>query len=515
MRRYKREIAAIFSVCLSGLVLGGCGKKEDMVFTIHMMTEEFPVYETAEVKTDSWLRAVEEKTEKKLEIEMVPTLEYVSTVERMIRSDRLPMVFTANDTILEKESFSAYLNAGGFWQLDDYLDDYPQLKAFIGDETWENAKIQGHIYGIPRLRIRPRYTAYYRKDWADALGILPPRNLDEIYQMLKAFTENDPDGNGIADTVGLADSWQNWGTREWNGILNITTALGGPNGWTYDAEKTQVVPDFSTETYMQTLQWFRQCYQDGVLDHTFPFLTAVQRQEMFLFGQAGMIFGVIDDAPELEDRMHQIYPEAEIAILPMIEAGDGKAPRVNSSAGYNGLIMFNRFGRDAIKDESELREILDFYDTLCDEEGQEILLFGKEGEFHTLDEQGRKILLYQEGSNRSLVSLASGSYKQLMPIPSYMRTAMDSPLQENVYDCIEERKVYLVQDASYGLYSATAVTLGAQLNKRIQKASIRFIMGEIPESEYWSEYQEWYKEGGKAMIEEFTEEYKEKWGIQE
>lgn len=512
---YQRYMIIVCCMLLVGcsILLGGCSREEKQVFTISMMAEYFPSYEMADIGADSWLRSVEEETDKQLQIELVPTLEYVSTVERMIRNDRLPMVLTANETILARESFFAYLSAGGFWELDDYLDDYPQLKAFIGEETWENAKMQGHIYGIPRLRIRPRYAAYYRKDWADALGILPPRNLDEMYQMLKAFTENDPDGNGIADTVGMADSWQNWGTREWNGLQNITTALGGPNGWAYDAEKGQMVPDFSTETYMQTLRWFRQCYQEGVLDHTFSFLTAVQRQEMFISGQAGMIFGVIDDAPELEDRMRQINPQAEVAILPVIEAENGGELRVNSSAGYNGLIMFNRFGNGGIKDERELREILSFYNTLCGEEGQEILLFGREGEFHTLDEQGNKVLIYQEGNNRSLLSSAAGSYVQLMPTPPYIRTPVDSLLQREVYDCIEAREPYLVNDASYGVHSETYAVLGDRLNKRIQKASIRFIMGEITESDYWNEYQIWYEEGGKAVIEEYTEGYKEKRGI--
>lgn len=40
-----------------------------------------------------------------------------------------------------------------------------------------------------------------------------------------------------------------------------------------------MVPDFSTEEYIETLCWFNRLYQEGLMDRSFPFLTAVQRQE--------------------------------------------------------------------------------------------------------------------------------------------------------------------------------------------------------------------------------------------
>ena len=42
-----------------------------------------------------------------------------------------------------------------------------------------------------------------RKDWLDKLGLAAPTTLDELYDVLYAFTYNDPDGNGKNDTYGL------------------------------------------------------------------------------------------------------------------------------------------------------------------------------------------------------------------------------------------------------------------------------------------------------------------------
>lgn len=471
-----RKSIGISLVFTAFVILSGCGEKEEPL-AITVMAEQFPAYRAE--SGESWLDAIEQETKVDLQTTMVPTLEYVSTVERAIRGSKLPMVFTANESILGKESFFAYMNAGGFWELDEFLDDFPNLKEFVGEEIWENSKIQGHIYGIPRLRIQPRYAAYYRKDWAEALEIEPPQNLEELYDMLKAFTLEDPDGNGVNDTVGLVNSWQNYGTRQWNGIQMLTTVLGGPNGWRYEVAEGKMVPDFSTESYLEMLRWFRSLYQEGILDHSFSFLTAVQRQEFFIQGYAGMIFSVIDDGPELEMQMRQLNPQAEIAVLPMLEGVDGVC-RLNGNAGYNGLIVFNRLGQDAIKDEEQLRRILDFYNTLCGERGQELLNFEK-----------------GEGN----------SYVQFMPMPAYTRREDDSELQSMVYDCVEERGQYLVLDDSTGLYSETYVRLGDALNERIQRASIRFIMGEIQEKDFWEEYRRWYENGGKDVIEEYTEAY--------
>ena len=42
-----------------------------------------------------------------------------------------------------------------------------------------------------------------RKDWLAKLGLKEPQTVDDLYTIAKAFTEQDPDGNGKKDTYGL------------------------------------------------------------------------------------------------------------------------------------------------------------------------------------------------------------------------------------------------------------------------------------------------------------------------
>ena len=42
-----------------------------------------------------------------------------------------------------------------------------------------------------------------RVDWLKNLGLEMPTDLDSLYDVLYAFTYDDPDGNGQQDTVGI------------------------------------------------------------------------------------------------------------------------------------------------------------------------------------------------------------------------------------------------------------------------------------------------------------------------
>ena len=44
---------------------------------------------------------------------------------------------------------------------------------------------------------------WIRQDWLDNLKLEVPTTIDELEEVMRAFTEDDPDGNGQDDTYGL------------------------------------------------------------------------------------------------------------------------------------------------------------------------------------------------------------------------------------------------------------------------------------------------------------------------
>ena len=69
-----------------------------------------------------------------------------------------------------------------------------------------NASIDGKTYATDRARALGRNGVTIRKDWLENLGLEEPKTIDEFYNVLKAFTKDDPDGNGKDDTYGLVAS---------------------------------------------------------------------------------------------------------------------------------------------------------------------------------------------------------------------------------------------------------------------------------------------------------------------
>ena len=60
---------------------------------------------------------------------------------------------------------------------------------------------EGRIYMIPNVLTYPLCSGMIRQDWLDELGLSMPETQDELVEVLKAFRDQDPNGNGIADEI--------------------------------------------------------------------------------------------------------------------------------------------------------------------------------------------------------------------------------------------------------------------------------------------------------------------------
>lgn len=78
------------------------------------------------------------------------------------------------------------------------------FKFWTNEEEVKRYQVQG-VYGRAPVPIEKQvYRSYYiRKDWLDKLSLPMPTNYDEMINVMKAFTFDDPDGNGKPDTYGF------------------------------------------------------------------------------------------------------------------------------------------------------------------------------------------------------------------------------------------------------------------------------------------------------------------------
>ena len=159
--------AALFMavILLAGCSQAGADSREEENRPITLCYELFGS-QTAEDTENEWYRELERMTGEKIAVQRIPSVNYVSRIERMTTADSLPMAVAANDSLMSSPVMRRAISAGSFWKLDDYIEDYPALYQLIGEQFWESVRIDGAVYGIPRLRIQPRNGLYYRADWA-------------------------------------------------------------------------------------------------------------------------------------------------------------------------------------------------------------------------------------------------------------------------------------------------------------------------------------------------------------
>lgn len=171
------------------------------------------------------------------------------------------------DAILLAGSFyPGYAEEGALWDMTDAWEN-SELKTsgrVTGEDVIDNMKIDGKLYGFPVTRGNGCIT-YVKKKWLDNCGLEVPTTYDEYLNMLKAFTEGDPDGNGVnGDTYGVSaagfigpeEPWTNY-FPEFYQDANPSFVKGEDGLW-YDG--------FTKDNFKDALARMREAYAAGYID---------------------------------------------------------------------------------------------------------------------------------------------------------------------------------------------------------------------------------------------------------
>lgn len=184
---------------------------------------------------------------------------YADAVGRVFASGAWPDVI-----LLPAGLYSTYATTGALW---DMTAAYENWKTEIGDRLVSNVndglKVNGSLYGFAPTRGNGCVT-YVKQAWLDAVGIQAPTNWDEYYNMIKLFTENDPDGDGVSDTYGVDAAGLVGNEAPYTNYLPefyqkaYPDFLAGDDGVWYDGFDTQEMKD--------ALKRLQDAYQAKYLD---------------------------------------------------------------------------------------------------------------------------------------------------------------------------------------------------------------------------------------------------------
>lgn len=497
VKNFKLMGTLIILALIGVISLAGCAKKDTNArkglsaeAEPYQITVMLPSYRTEIIADDSPVKKqLEELTHTKLNITWIPSTSYMDKLNITLASGDLPKLLLVLD---KSSSVLSGVKAGAFWEIGPYLKDYPNLSQTNPDILW-NTSINGKFYSIYRSRAYGRNGIIFRKDWLQKVGLSQPQTVDDLYQVLRAFTYNDPDGNGKQDTYGLAASKDKF-------TFQITLPwFGAPNKWGYDQDG-HLIPDFMTREYKDALNFWEKCYDKKLVNQDFAVFEPTKMVELFRTGKVGVLIDVADEARRSDEKMIKANPKLTGAVDVIGAVAGPQGLKNLPTSGYSGMFMFPK---SSLKTEADLRRVLQFLDDLCGKEAQILLNNGIDGLTYKL-ENG-----FAAPLEPTPALTIRGEIDQLqLGIPEdrfYLPT--QTPVRIKVRQVWEENLKTTVPNPAEPYVSPTYTTKGAQLDNIIEAARVKYIVGLIDEAKFDAAVELWKKSGGNDVIKEINAEH--------
>jgi putative aldouronate transport system substrate-binding protein len=337
---------------------------------------------------DDWVAysIIQEQLKITLDLVLVPgdVGEQNTKINTAAAANDLPDIFFVNRDVWYK-----LVGEGLVAQVDDLLPLMPKRTETHYSDPNRNriVTIDGKMYGLPDPGQIPTTDGLViRKDWLDTLGLGMPKTVDELIAVAKAFTENDPDGNGKNDTYGFGAYVENAGVPE-TGLGRRFDVLMGAFGvaGTFNVTQDAFGLNVRNADYMGALQAVRQIVDGGYIDPDWPTLKKDEFRARWKQGKWGIMrenFAALSTKSNYAD-FDKNFPEGEWVVLPPPTGPGGLSSEglaIQSARIY-------AVSQKAI-DEGKGPAIARLLEWMANDEGYYLLGFGVKGENYNLDANG-------------------------------------------------------------------------------------------------------------------------------
>ena len=251
--------------------------KEGTDITLDVMIVNGPMYANMDSIRDVYFtQAYEKKTGVKINWIEVSSDAFADQLALKLTTNDLPDIIlkggVSNSSQLKYGEQGYFLNLMQNNMLQTYAPNYWALCQQYPEILSASMMPDGSVYSLGMVRNSTGSSiaskTFINKDWLAAVNMDVPTTSDEFYNMLKAFKNDDPNGNGKADEIGLylkPDHLQ-YITFGMFGIGN----RGANNGYIDWDKENECVRYFATsEGFREWVQWVRKLYQEGLLNQEY------------------------------------------------------------------------------------------------------------------------------------------------------------------------------------------------------------------------------------------------------
>jgi putative aldouronate transport system substrate-binding protein len=215
---------------------------------------------------NEFLKELEEKSNVKIVWQVQSLNDWGEQKGIMLAGGELPDIIMGFQTFNDSDIMS---NLDLFLPLDDLIENYMPNYSKAMEEMPDLKKIatfpDGKMYSMGKnLPLRPISCnqPIINKVWLDNLNLEVPTTLDELYTVLKAFKEQDANGNGdpndeipISGAKGISMDFLNP-----FGITDI-------NGYKIMVNEDSTLTYYPTsEAYKEGIKWLHKLYSEGIID---------------------------------------------------------------------------------------------------------------------------------------------------------------------------------------------------------------------------------------------------------
>ncbi|MDQ0723911.1 putative aldouronate transport system substrate-binding protein [Paenibacillus sp. W4I10] len=314
---------------------------------------------------------------------------------------------------------------GRIIRLNELIDSYaPNLKRIIESDPDVKKQIaldDGTIYMFPllkldALKLNATSGLIMRQDWLDALNLKVPTNIDEWYKVLKAFKEQDPNGNGKPDELPFTG---NWGPGNLTKLHDFAAAFGVIGGFQMNGDKVEFGP--IQPGYRDFLETMAKWYKEGLIDPEIMTNDGKAFDYKVTSNLAGAYQGgVFSGMGKYFNLMRDTDPNFNVTGVPWPVSPDG-----TSYATFNLENKVLSYGEaiTASADEEKLKYIVQWMDYNYSEEGSDLFNFGIENDSYVRDGEGVKF-------TDTIINNPNGlTYDQALA--SYALSIMDGPINQD------------------------------------------------------------------------------------
>jgi len=241
-----------------------------------------------------WEEAVGEKLGHPIDlhINQIDHSGYTSTVSQLLATSTPGEEGYPDAMIMSASMFREYSTTGILWDMADaYANAEFQSRVTLPSVNENMKTADGKLYGFA-----PTYgngcVTYIKQSWLDAVGMSVDdiKTFDDYYNMLKAFTEQDPDGNGSDGTYGVIAA--GFGKLDEAPFINYMPEFWQGAYPSFYQKDGQWVDGFTEQATIDALARLAQAYADGVIDPDTEEAGTKQAREKFFSNDQSTSEGV-------------------------------------------------------------------------------------------------------------------------------------------------------------------------------------------------------------------------------